>query len=482
MHRHPLPGALRLTTVPALLLALGLLSACAPIPTQPAAPERLQGEALGLAAAPGATAAVDTAWWRAWGDERLDALMDKALRDAPSLALARARIAKAGAAVDNAAAADKPVIGIGLDVERQRFSEHGMYPPPLVGNVYNTATLQAGISYDWDFFGRHQAALQASLGQQRALQAESEAARLNIATAVLRAWLGLARSVSQEHLLQQQIELRQQALDLVKQRRAAGLDTDIDLRGAEAPLAELQRQTLAPQQLAQAFRVQLAALSVQPLESLAGWRPALPAAVAAAQAPNLDLLASRPDVRAALARAEAAGYEITAARGRFYPDLTLNAFAGFSSIGLDKLLESGSHQLGFGPSLRLPLFDTGRLRAGFKSAVAEQESAVAAYNAAVVGGVRDAREQWEALQSLQAQQLPQEALLRSNEQQLRLAEERQAAGLGNRLPVIQARQALVQQQRQTLELRAQQLETRVQLMRALGGEAPKREARQNAPA
>jgi len=474
MYPHPRLGALRLSALPALMLVLGLMTACAPVPPQPAVPERLKGEALGLQAG-GAVA--DAAWWRTWGDERLNALMDKALRDAPSLALARARIAKAGAAVDNAAAADKPIIGVGLDVERQRFSEHGMYPPPLAGHVYNTATLQAGVSYDWDFFGRHQAALQASLGQQRALQAEGEAARLNIASAVLRAWLGLARSVSQEQLLQQQVVLRQQALELVRQRRAAGLDTDIELRGAEAPLADLQRQLLVLQQQAQGYRVQLAALSVQPLESLADWQPALPATVAPATVPSLDLLASRPDVRAALARVEAAGYEITAARGRFYPDLTLNAFAGFSSIGLDKLLESGSHQLGFGPSLRLPLFDTGRLRAGFKSAVAEQEAAVAAYNAAVLEGVRDAREQWEALRSLQAQQSPQEALLRSNEQQLRLAQERQAAGLGNRLPVIQAQQALIQQQRQSLDLRAQQLDSRVQLMRALGGEALRTEPR-----
>ncbi len=472
----PSQGARRLSALPALMLVLGLMTACAPVPPQPAAPQRLQGESLGLAPAAAAPQPA-SAFWRNWGDERLNALMDKALRDAPSLALARARIAKSAAAVDNAAAADKPVIGVGLDIERQRFSEHGMYPPPLAGSVRNTATLQAGISYDWDFFGRHEAALQASLGQQRALQAEAEAARLNIASAVLRAWLGLARSVSQEQLLQQQIQLREQALDLVRQRRAAGLDTDTELRGAEAPVADLQRQALALQQVAQAYRVQLAALSVQPVEALAGWAPQLPGEVAPAQPPRLDLLASRPDVRAALARVEAAGYEITAARGRFYPDLTLNAFAGFSSIGLDKLLEGGSHQLGFGPSLRLPLLDTGRLRAGFKSAVAEQEAAVAAYNGAVLEGVRDAREQWEALQSLQAQQTPQQALLRSNEQQLRLAQDRQAAGLGNRLPVIQAQQALLQQQRQSVDLRAQQLDVRVQLMRALGGEALTNESR-----
>ncbi|HLO92721.1 MAG TPA: RND transporter, partial [Burkholderiaceae bacterium] len=128
MYPHFRPGALRLSALPALVLVL--MTACAPVPPQPAAPERLKGETLGLKAGETAgTAQADTAWWRAWGDERLDALMDKALRDAPSLALARARIAKAGAAVDNAAAADKPVIGVGLDIERQRFSEHGMYPP-----------------------------------------------------------------------------------------------------------------------------------------------------------------------------------------------------------------------------------------------------------------------------------------------------------------------------------------------------------------
>lgn len=60
--------------------------------------------------------------------------------------------------------------------------------------------------------------------------------------------------------------------------------------------------------------------------------------------------------------------------------LALAAFAGLSSIGLGRLLESGRQQWGVGPALRLPIFDGGRLRAR----TAELDAAIESYNAAVL--------------------------------------------------------------------------------------------------
>lgn len=458
---------------PPLLLALLptlLLAACAPIPKLPTPAAALQGEQLGLASQEQAgLASPSSEWWQGYGDADLNALVEKALADAPSLALARARIARAGAGVEAAEAADKPATGLGLDLQRQLYTETGLVPPPIAGSVRNTATLQMGISYDWDFFGRHQAALQAALGQRRAAQADAAAARLTLAAQVMRSYLALARVLAQRQLLAEQQALRTASLQLVRERAAAGLDTQLELRGAEAPVAELQRQGLALDEQAQALRHQLAALTVQPAQALAELRPALPAALAWQQEPGIELLGRRPDLQAARWRVEAATQDVTVARSQFYPNVTLTAFAGFSAIGFDRLLESRSFQAGFGPSLRLPIFDTGRLRAQLKGSAAEQDAAVAAFNAALLEAVRDASDQLNTMKSLQAQAQTQATLVANAEQQLKLAEQRQQAGLGNRLPVLAAQQALLAQQRQALDLRGLGLDAQVNLMRALGG-------------
>ena len=458
-----------LTLMAALAAALLLIGGCAPIPVLPKPAAAVSAEQAGLNASRSQELKAD--WWTAFNDPQLDALITRALAESPSLAAARARIARAAAATDNAGASDKPIIGAGFDATRQRYTERGIYPPPIAGSVRTTANLQVGISYEWDFFGRHQAELAAALGAQQAAEAEGAAAKLMLSSSVARSYLALARVLAQAELVKQQLAAREQAYALVRQRVAAGLDNGQDERTAETPLPDLKRQGLMLDEQASLLRHQLAALSAQPAAALARLAPGMPD-VLLLQTENslgLDLLGRRPDVVAARWRVEAATQQISAARSQFYPNVTLSAFAGFNALGLDQLLKAGSQQYGFGPSLRLPLFDTGRLRAQLKGSAAEADAAVAAYNAAVFDAVRDASDQATTLNSLQSQNPQQQALLANAEASLALVQSRFDAGLGNRLAVLSARNAVLAQQRQSLDLRSLTLDSQVSLMRALGG-------------
>src|SRR6185295_1180004 len=116
----------------------------------------------------------------------------------------------------------------------------------------------------------------------------------------------------------------------------------------------------------------LAALSAQPPNALDAMTPKLndvqpvpvPAAVPA------DLLARRADITAARWRIEAATSDMQSAKAQFYPNINLTAFIGLASIGLDRLVRSGSEQFGVGPALHLPIFDAGRLRANLRGKTA----------------------------------------------------------------------------------------------------------------
>ncbi|MBV8502755.1 MAG: efflux transporter outer membrane subunit [Paucibacter sp.] len=454
----------------ARLSALGLavmLAACAPIPklAEPAKP--LDTQQLGLADKPQLD--ISARWWSSYQDAALDALIDRALAQNPNLAAASARVAHAQAMAEAAGAQDRPVIGAGADWTRQHLSENGFYPKPFAGETLNVMNLGVGVSYNWDFFGRHKAEIESALGARRAAEMDAAAARLMLSAQVTRAYFGLARVLAQQTLLNDQLADRQQSLDLVRERQQAGLDNTQDLRQAETPLTELRRQSQALDEQASLLRNQLAALSVQPAAELASLSPRMPALLSFEGQPTLNLLGRRPDVLAARSRVESATGQVTAAKAQFYPDVTLAAQYAFNATTVSKLLQSSSGQWNFGPALRVPLFDTGALRAQLKGRAAELDSAVAAYNGTVLEAVRDASDQVASLQSLQAQEHQTADGLASTEAAYVLARERFDAGMGNKLVVLAAHGQVLAQQRSLLDLRAQALDTQVNLLRALGG-------------
>ena len=454
----------------ARLSALGLavmLAACAPIPklAEPAKP--LDTARLGLADKQ--QAEIDARWWSGYHDAALDALIDRAIAQNPSLSASISRVAKAQAMAEAAGAAERPVIGAGVDWTRQHLSENGFYPKPFAGETLTVMNLGVGVSYNWDFFGRHKSEIEAAVGARRAAEMDAAAARLMLSAQVTRAYFSLARVQAQQALVNEQLGDRQQSLELLRQRNEAGLDNASDVRTAETPLSELRRQSEVLAEQASVLRNQLAALTVQPAGDLAQLSPRLPTALAFEGQPTLNLLGRRPDVLAARWRVESATGTVAASKARFFPDVTLTAQYAFNATTFSKLFQASSGQWNFGQAVRLPIFDTGALRAQLKGSAADLDSAVAAYNGAVLEAVRDASDQVASMQSLQAQERQTAEGLASTEAAYSLVRQRYEAGMGNKLVVLAAHGQVLTQQRNLLDLKAQQLDTQVNLLRALGG-------------
>jgi len=455
--------------------AIAALSGCADFSGIASASRTVDAQTMGLAnptlsAPQDSTLPADT-WWQTFGDAQLNRLVDQALADSPSLRVAQARLARAQAGSDNADAAGKPQVNGSLDMSRQRFTALGIYPPPIGGSVLNLATLQASASWEWDFFGKNRAALEAAVGQVRAAQADAEAARLLLASQVAHSYLQWARWQQQTALQEAVLDQRTQLRTLVQDRVHAGLDTALELQQADSALAEarLQREVLREQ----------GSLSLQALAAWIGKPNSTPALdlpgpyaikIIAIDVPlPINLLGRRADVRAALWRVEAARSEVDAAQKQFYPNINLTAFAGFSSVGFDRLLQNGSDQWGVGPAVRLPLFDQGHLRAALKGRTADFDAAVESYNALVIDAVHDARDQWTSVQAIARQHAEQALALAHAEAGYEIALARYRAGLGNNLAVLAAQAQVLAQRRQITDLAARALDAQVQLMRAMGG-------------
>lgn len=452
----------------ALLTLLGGCASPGPQAGQPLA-QPVQAAALGATGL--STPWPSEAWWRAWGDARLDALVERALAGQPSLAVATARARQAEAALGVAQAAQQPQVSLSADLTDQRFTANGMIPKPLAGSIYwnNNATL--GASWELDLFGRQRAALEAAIGQQRAAQAEVQAARVMLAGNVAASYVQLARLVEQQALARRQLAQREQLLQLVRQRLAAGLDTRVEERQADAGIAQSRLEIAQLDENISRLQHALAELSGQGPEALADLRPVLatPPAQSVPAALPADLLGRRADLVAQRWRVESALRDVDVARAQFYPNINLSAFVGLSSLGLDRFLQAGSETYGIGPALRLPVFDGGRLRANLGARRAEVDAAVAGYDAALLRALREVADELGSLRALAAQQQAQAQASSAAEAALDLARQREQAGLGTRLAVLNAELSLLAQRRAALDLQARQRGTDIALIRALGG-------------
>jgi NodT family efflux transporter outer membrane factor (OMF) lipoprotein len=182
-----------------------------------------------------------------------------------------------------------------------------------------------------------------------------------------------------------------------------------------------------------------------------------------------DLLARRPDVLAARLRIAAADSAKVAAKAAFYPQINLSAFAGFGAIGLNNLFDSGSRMYGVGPTVNLPIFRAGRLKAEYRGANAALDAAIAAYNDTVLNAVRQTADQLTNINALQHQIEEQQQRLDATEEAYRLVEKRYRAGLTSYLSVLTAETQVLDARRQRVDLVAALANARIALVLALGG-------------
>ena len=287
---------------------------------------------------------VASEWWHAWGDPQLDRLVKQALQDNPSLKIAQTRLARALAVTDVADAALLPQVNGAFDATRQLYTRNGAIPAPLAGTIRESGTLQLSASWELDFFGKYRSALDAALGTAQAAEADALAARVLLSANVVRSYTQLVRLQAQLGVAERTLAQRQETLVLVQDRVKAGLDTRLELHQSEGGLPEARQQIEALKEQMALTRNALGALVGAPqaaqdiqVPPLAALRPtSLPTEIPA------NLLGQRADIAAARWRVEAAGKDVVDAKTQFYPNVNLVAFAGFSSIGLGRLLESGS--------------------------------------------------------------------------------------------------------------------------------------------
>ena len=410
-----------------------------------------------------------TDWWTGLGDPQLDALIAEALQNNPGLGVADARARAAQAEAGIAAAAREPSITGGA-------AAAGARPPAaLLGDKAHFAVAKYGYAsfkWDLDLWGGKRAAWEAAVGQARAAEVDARAARIELSGNVARAYAQLGYAFTQQDLAEGELKRANQSRALTQQRVAAGIDNQIQLKQSDAEVATAEQDTALARRAVDAARSSLSVLLGKGPDrglEITRPRPLRPTALAVPTDLPLELLGHRADLVAARWRVEAAGKDIAVAKTEFLPNISIGAMAGVISMGGGNPLSLAGRFYQFGPSLSLPIFDGGKLRANLSGKDAQYDLAVAQYNQTLVAALNQVADELSALQSLQEQLTAQQRAQDAAQQAWQLAVQRYQAGIGSYLEALVVRQQLLVANRGMAALQAQQVDLSVQLIQALGG-------------
>jgi len=411
-------------------------------------------------------------WWAVYRDPQLDALVAMATDKAPDLAAARARLGSAEQSVRAAAAQAGLNINGSAQVARQRLSEHGLIPSRFLGFTwYNQADLGVQLQYDFDWWGKQRALVEAAVDQARAAEAERSAAALAIQYAVAETYFGWQADQARLALADQVVAVQQELADIAALRVRQGVDLPDDSDRAQAQLAAAREQRAA---VAGSTQIRLAALASLVGVAPEGLPPLSPRPLPAVDAglpagASLDLIARRPDIAATRWQVEAALKKTDAARAQFFPDLSITALAGLSSIDLGELFTASSRTFAVTPALHLPIFNGGLLKANYGLSRTQLDGAIAQYDRTVLQAAREVSTQALTAQMLQARQTQQSLELAADQRVLNAALARARQGVRDARESLAARAQLIQRRDMAAQLRAQAVLTDLALIKALGG-------------
>lgn len=404
-------------------------------------------------------------WWRSFGDDQLNGLMDRALCGNLSIEQAVARLRQAEASAVKSGAARFPsftgTAGAGTK------SVHTDGQKTVTSEEFS---LGLAASYEIDLWGRIAAGRRAALRTMEASRYDLETAAMTIAAKTAATYFYWQQQQAKLAVLTRQLDSNRKMLSVVEMRFQTAQADAVDVLQQRQRVAASEAAIPPVQSAVSAAHNALAILVgelpqtdlnlvVQPFAELA----AMPDAGVPA-----DLLARRPDLQAAWARLEAADWNVRAAQADRLPAIRLTGAATYGADKTDELFQNWVMNLAAG--LSAPLIDGGSRRAESARTQAVADERVAAYREAVLNALGEVEDALSA--EIHRRELL-DAVLRQSAAAQKSAEEsfrRYTRGLNSYFEALSSETA-----RQALEISVLQAEydlraDRVQLCRVLGGD------------
>ncbi|MBS1821244.1 MAG: efflux transporter outer membrane subunit [Acidobacteria bacterium] len=413
-------------------------------------------------------------WWTLFNDDGLNALEVEVGPANQTLKQAEANFRTARAAIQFYRASKAPTVAAVPSIGVVRNSVNQPYfNRSLAINGTGDFTLPFDLNYEIDLWGRVRRSIAQATEEAQASAADLESVKLSLHAELAIDYFNLRSADAQRKLLDDTVLAYKNALQLTEDR----------YDGGAAPLSDVtQARTLLQTAQVQATDVDIQRADYEhAIAVLIGKAPSelsLPKAPVTVNKPALpaipgmlpsDLLERRPDIAAEERRMAAANEQIGIAKTAFYPTLSLSAVAGFTGTSAINWFTWPSRFFAVGPGLSQTLFDHGRRRATSDIALAQYDSTVAEYRQTTLTAFQQVEDNLNALHRLEVEADQQRQATTAAQESLDLFNTRYEGGVDTYLQVITWQTALLQNERNDIDITRRRLEASVLLVKALGG-------------
>ncbi|HEY9141123.1 MAG TPA: efflux transporter outer membrane subunit [Bryobacteraceae bacterium] len=455
-----------LAVLPALLLA-----GCAVGPNYKRPGTSVPDQYRGAAA--DAASLADKKWSELFQDDTLRQLVETALQHNFDLEIASERVLEARAQYHIQYANEFPNLSGQASFTAARTSGASSFFPLPAGTVLQGSYSQLGFALSWelDLWGRLRRLSESARAQYLATEEGRRGVVVSLIGDVMNDYFLLRERDLELEIAQQTRDIAQDNLRLVELRHTRGAATGLDVHQAEQFLYTATAQMASARRDIEQTENALSLLAGKAPGEIVRGKALAEMPTPAQVPPGLPsaLLERRPDIRQAEQTLIAANARIGAAKAMYFPQITLTGFLGGQSIALSKLFETPERQQEIAPAAVLPLFNAGQIRAGVRFSEAQKREMVITYQKTIYTGLREVSDALVGYSRTREQRTQEELLVKALTESTRLSNLRYKGGLDSYLQVLDSERNLFQGQLALAQLRLAEMQSFVQLYRALGG-------------
>lgn len=333
-------------------------------------------------------------WWKTLRDPHLNRIMDVAVAGNLDVATAKARVREARASYRKQMGTLFPIAdGSGSITRGDNGSVIGQDGALDAGGRYTQYRAGFDASWELDIFGMNRRGVEAARYGMQAADDDLQAALLTLVGDVAANYVEARGYQARIALARRTAATQRETAALTRTRYEAGAVSAVDAANAAGQAASTEA-TIPDLQAAYAQSVhRLSVLTGQPPTALAelmdkGGRIPQPGSAIRKGVPA-DVLRSRPDVRAAereLGRSTALIGQAEAAR---YPSVSLTGNVNTMGTKLGDLARGASISWSYGPSLTVPVFHGGQLKAEVEVREAQRDQSFLTYHATILTALED---------------------------------------------------------------------------------------------
>jgi multidrug efflux system outer membrane protein len=402
-------------------------------------------------------------WWTVFQDKALDDLIREALTNNYDIRIAAARVEQAKDIVGVVRADQLPSVSAGGGIQQVRSA---LFPG---GPTFDSIFVQA--QYILDFWGQYRRATEAAKANMVATEYGQDVVRTTLVSDLASSYFLLRQydiqlDYSQKTLAGDQDMLR---LNTIKYQGGESAKTDV-----------LQAQLLVEQAEAQIVSLnQLIEQQENAISTLLGRNPGpINRGLNLIEQPHMPeipaglpstLLEQRPDVRQAEMLLVSANANVGVAKAAFFPQFSLTGQFGAQSTSITSFLEGPATFWTLGGQALQPIYEGGRIRANYKLAWARRDEAELSYKKSVQLAVADVSNSLVGYAQSQKYRAKIQEQTDTYYETARLANVRFNGGATSFLEVLVTQQQYFDSQLALAQAWNVELQSYVQLYRALGG-------------